>query len=83
MRSAECWVDGSDQPHQFANTKGIRVDTFCDVERLRKERRRGTIVVVRIVDRVRVELDLVVVELEVRGVREVAVGIRSIASAYP
>lgn len=65
------------------NTKGIREDTFCDTERLRKEGRSGTVVVVRVVGPVGVELELAVVELEVRSVREVAIGIRSIASAYP
>ena len=44
-------------------------------ERLRSEARRGAIVVVGIVDIVRVELDLVVVEVEVRGVLELAIAI--------
>jgi len=41
-----------------------------DEERLRKDGGRGPIVVVRIVDIVRVELELVVVEVEVRSVVE-------------
>jgi hypothetical protein len=39
-------------------------------ERLREEDGRGTVVVVRVVDIVRVELDLVLVEVEVRRVVE-------------
>ena len=68
---------------EFVNTKGIRADTFCDVERLRKETRGRPVVVVRVVGPVVVELDLAIVELEDRGVREVAIGIRSIALVYP
>lgn len=45
------------------------------IERLRDEHRNGTVVVVRVVDPVRVELDLAVVEVEVRGIEEVAVSI--------
>ena len=59
--------------------KGIPKDAFSDKERLREERRRGTVVLVGIVDLVRVELDLAVVEVEDRRVREVAIGIRIIA----
>ncbi|MBI2627717.1 hypothetical protein HYW72_02170 [Candidatus Nomurabacteria bacterium] len=51
-------------------------DTFCNNERLRNDTRRRTVVLVRIVDRVRVELDLAVVEVEVRSVVEVDTGIR-------
>ena len=47
-------------------------------ERLRGETRRGTVVLVRIVDVVRVELDLVIVEVEVRSVIEANIGIRII-----
>lgn len=45
------------------------------IERLRDESRHGTVVVVRVVDPVRVELDLAVVEVEIRGVGEVAVSV--------
>ena len=45
-------------------------------ERLRREARGRAIVVVDIADIVRVELDLAVVEVEVRSVREVAITVR-------
>ena len=45
---------------------------------LRTERRRRSIVVVRIINLVRVKFDLVVVELEVRRVIEADIGIRII-----
>jgi len=51
-------------------------DAFCVRETFRKVARRGAIVVVGIVGPVRVELDLAVVELEVRGVVEAIIGIR-------
>ena len=50
---------------------------------LRKEPRRGTVVVVRVAHVVRVELDLAVVEVEVRGVVERTVRARIIAPARP
>ena len=56
---------------------------FVKLERLRNERRRGTVVVVRIVEPVRVELDLAVVEVEVRGVIEANIGIRIFVFAHP
>lgn len=56
---------------------------FTNKERLRKESRRGTIVLVGIAEPLRVELDLVVVEVEVRGLREIAIGIRIIARVCP
>lgn len=60
------------------------MDTFSVlIERLRKEGRHRAIVVVGIVEPVGVELDLAVVEVEDRRVREVAIGIRNIASAHP
>ena len=46
------------------------MDTLSVGERLRDEARRGTVVVVRIVGPVSVELDLAVVEVEDRRVRE-------------
>jgi len=52
---------------------------YCDFyiwERLRKESGRRAIVLVGIVDPVRVELDLAIVEDEVRRVREVAIPVR-------
>jgi len=45
-------------------------------EKLRKEGRGGAIVLVGIVDPVRVELDLAVVEFEVRRVRKIAIPVR-------
>ena len=45
-------------------------------ERLRDERRSRTVVVVRVVDLVRVELERGVVPVEDRGVHELAVAIR-------
>ena len=60
--------------------KASVMDTFCSfLERLRKKTRHRPIIVVRIVDPVRVELDLAVVEVEVRSVREITVGVRIIA----
>ena len=56
---------------------------FVKWERLRNESRGGTVVVVRIVDPVRVELDLAVVPVEVRGVIEASIGIRIFVFAYP
>jgi hypothetical protein len=53
------------------------MNAFCNLaeERLRSEARRGAIVVVGIVDIVRVELDLVVVEVEVRSLTELVIAI--------
>jgi hypothetical protein len=45
-------------------------------ERLREDSRDGTIVVIRIVNIVRVKLDLAIIEVEVRRLVEVAIGIR-------
>jgi len=56
---------------------------FVKLERLRNERRRRTVVVVRIVEPVRVELDLAVVEVEVRGVIEANIGIRIFVFVHP
>ena len=52
------------------------MDAFCVSETFRKNNRSRPIVVVGMVGPVRVELDLAVVELEVRGVVEAIVGIR-------
>jgi hypothetical protein len=52
------------------------VAPFLKGERLRREPRRGAIVVVGIVNIVRVELDLVVVEVEVGRLREHAITVR-------
>lgn len=52
-------------------------------ERLREERRSGAVVAIGVVAPVGVELDPVVVEVEDRGVREVAIGIRIIVSVHP
>lgn len=45
-------------------------------ERLREERRGGAVVLVVVVDPAAVELELVVVEVEVGRVHELAIGIR-------
>lgn len=55
---------------------------FCK-KTLRENARSRTIVVVRIVDMVVVELQLVVIELEVQGVLEVAIGIGCFVSVRP
>ena len=55
----------------------------CDEERLRKEEGSGAIVLVGIVDIVRVELELVVVDVQDRRLHELAIRIRIIASAHP
>jgi hypothetical protein len=52
-------------------------------ERLRKEAGHGTIVVVRIVVPVRVELQLVVVEVEDRGVGEALIIVRILVFVHP
>lgn len=52
------------------------MDAFCVSETFRKNTRGRPVVVVGIVGPVRVELDLAVVELEVRGVVEAIIGIR-------
>lgn len=51
-------------------------------ERLRTEPRRRAIVVIGIVDPVRVELDLAIIEVEVRRVVELTIGIRIFVFAY-
>src|SRR3989344_1550504 len=56
---------------------------FLRLGRLREEGRRGTVVVVGIVEPVGVELHPVVVEVEDRRVREVAIGLRRIVSTHP
>ena len=55
---------------------------FLRLGRLREEGRRGTVVVVGVVVPVGVELDLAVVEVEDRRVREVAIGVRIIAPTH-
>lgn len=66
-----------------SNAKGVLTDTFSDLERLRNESRGRPVVLVGIVDPVVVELDLTVVEVEDRGVREVAISVRIIARVRP
>lgn len=51
--------------------------------RLREKPRRWAIVVVRVVEPVRVELDLAIVEVEVGSVREIAISIKLIAPVRP
>lgn len=55
------------------SAKGIQWMPFVNEERLRNEAGRGTEVVVSIVEPPVVELDLVVVEVQVRRVREAIV----------
>ena len=55
---------------------------FCFGEKLRNEGRRRPIVLVGVVAPVRVELDLTVVEVEVRGVIEADIGIRITVSVH-
>lgn len=50
---------------------------------LRKEARGRTIVVVGIADPVRVELDIAVVEVEVRRVVEANIGLRNLPFVHP
>lgn len=83
MRLVECSVDGSDHLLAPDKTKSTHLDALCEVKRLRNERRCRTVVVVRIVEPVRVELDLVVVEVEVRGVIEADISIRIFVFAHP
>ena len=76
-------MDKIEQPNEIAKRypKGY---LFCrKSERLRNESRGGTVVVVRIVEPVRVELDLAVVEVEDRGVIEADIGIRRIVPTHP
>ncbi len=54
-----------------------------DLERLREEPGSGTVVLVGIVNPVRVELDLAVVEVEVRRVVEANIRLRKIVFARP
>ena len=63
-------------------TNGVLLGAICSEERLRKERRRRAIVIVRIVDLVRVELELVVVEVEDRRVRKLALVTRHLSSPF-
>lgn len=70
MRLGECSVDGFVRA-QFNKTKGIHGDAFLVKRKLRKKTRRSAEVAVRIVEPIRVELELVVVPVEVRRVREV------------
>ncbi len=82
MRSAVCSAAGFD-PLRLGKRKGIRfADTLSCRERLRDKGRSGTIVLVGVVVPVGVELDLAVVEVEDRRVREVAIGIRIIAPTH-
>lgn len=83
MKSAECSAAGSNPPNADKR-KGIHfVDTLSSWERLREEGRSGTVVLVGVVEPVGVELDLAVVEVEDRRVREVAIGVRNIVPVRP
>ena len=59
------------------------IGAFFYGERLRKHGGHGAVVLVRVRNVVRVELHLVVVEVEDRRVRELAIRLRNIASAHP
>lgn len=77
MRLVGCWVAGLSQlRNDLTITKRIRYGCVLYQQTFRKEARHGTIVVVGIVNVVRVELDLAVVELQVRGVVKAIIGIR-------
>ncbi len=77
MRSEECSADGF-VPVKLLKQKGYPqwIPLKFKKERLREEARRRAIVRIRIVDEVRVEPDLAVVEFEVGRLREVAVLVR-------
>lgn len=88
MKSAVCSAAGLNQPkNSHKKNKKIRLIRYLadwayflkSEERLREESRGRAIVGVGIADPVGVELDLAVVEVEVRRVVEVAIGIRKIA----
>ena len=55
----------------------------ASLKKLREEPRRRTIVVVVVVNPVRVELDVTIVEFEVRRVAEIVIAIRIIALIHP
>jgi len=81
MKSVECLADGYDQLSR-ANKRASHKDALrlFIKKRLRKKGRRGPVVVIGIVNPVSVELDLAVIEVEVRGVREVVIGVRIITT---
>lgn len=84
MTSVDNSAVGFAQAIPLENTKGTRLRIpFANEERLREERRGRTIVVVRIRDVVRVKLNPVVIEVEVRRVRELAISVRIIVFAHP
>lgn len=64
-------------------TKDILLGCLLYKERLRNETGSRPVVRIGIVDEVRVELDLVVVEVEVGSVVEANIGIRIIVSIRP
>lgn len=59
------------------------MDTLSCEERLREEAGGGAEVLVSVVEPVRVELELAVVEVEVRRVLELTIGFRIFAFTYP
>ncbi len=83
MKLDACLAVGLDHLVVHNKTKGTCEGALCEVERLRNKHRRRTVVVVRIVEPVRVELDLAVVEVEVRGVIEANIGIRIFVFVHP
>ena len=66
-----------------AKLKDTLADAFYCKKTLRSNPRSRPIVIVRIVGMVVVELQLVVIELEVQGVLEVAIGIGCFVSVRP
>jgi hypothetical protein len=82
MKLAECSVAGFVHlPNK--DKRCFKKHLLSFIERLREEPRSGTVVVVRLVDLVRVELHLVVVEVEVGSVRELAIAIGIIVFVHP
>jgi hypothetical protein len=80
-KSVECLVDGSD-PQNDTKQKVSAKDTFCVYKILRNKPRHRAIVIVGIGHIVGVELQLVVIEVEDRSLREHAIGIRSFTTFH-
>ncbi len=76
-KSVGCSAAGYEQLKTYSLSPRYIAGAFGE-ERLREERGRRAVVVISIVDPVRVELELVVVEVEVGSVREIAISVRRI-----